>query len=74
MRRLLPALGVEAIEIPRKEAHGVAISASRVRAALRDGDLAGVADLVPETTAAFLRSDEARAVRERLRTADARHA
>ena len=55
------------MEIARKEARGVAISASRVRAALRDGHVDGLEDLVPEATAAFLRSDEARGVRERLR-------
>lgn len=66
MRRLLPRLGVEAVELPRREAHGAAISASTVRRALREGDLAGALELVPETTAAFLRSDAARAVVERL--------
>lgn len=74
MRRILPAFGIEAVEIARKEAHGVAISASRVRAALRDGRVDGLEDLVPEATAAFLRSDEARGVRERLRAGAGRHA
>lgn len=74
MRRLLPAFGIEPVEIPRQESRGVPISASRVRAALRDGDLADLADLVPETTAAFLRSEEAREIRERLRAGGGRHA
>jgi [citrate (pro-3S)-lyase] ligase len=74
MRRILPAFGIEAVEIARKEARGVAISASRVRAALRDGHVDGLEDVVPETTAAFLRSDEARGVRERLRAGGGRHA
>ncbi len=73
MRRLLPAFGIEPVEIPRLESRGGPISASRVRAALRDGDRAGLADLVPETTAAFLRSGESRELRERLR-AGGRHA
>jgi [citrate (pro-3S)-lyase] ligase len=67
MRRVLPAFGIEPVEIARKAARGDAISASRVRAALREGDLADLADLVPPTTAAFLVSGEAHAVRERLR-------
>jgi [citrate (pro-3S)-lyase] ligase len=70
MRRLLPRFGVEPVEIARLEAGGAAISASRVRAALREGDLAGIEALVPATTAAFLRSDAARAVRERLRSGE----
>jgi [citrate (pro-3S)-lyase] ligase len=74
MRRILPAFGIEAAEIVRKEARGIAISASRVRAALRDGNVDGLEDLVPEATAAFLRSDEARGVRERLLAGGGRHA
>jgi [citrate (pro-3S)-lyase] ligase len=68
MRRLLPASGIEPVELPRREARGAAISASRVRAALGDGDLAALEGLVPETTAAFLRSDQARAIQERIRS------
>ena len=73
MRRVLPAFGIEPVEIPRKEAHGEAISASRVRAALREGDRARLEELVPRTTAAFLLSDEGRAIRERLRRSAGRH-
>lgn len=67
MRRLLPRFGVEAVEIERREALGEPISASRVRAALRGGDLAGLEALVPEATLAHLRSDASRTTRERLR-------
>jgi [citrate (pro-3S)-lyase] ligase len=74
MRRLLPRFGIEPVEIPRKAARDEAISASRVRAKLRTGDLAGVDELVPPTTAAFLRSAEAGAIRDRLRAEDGRHA
>jgi [citrate (pro-3S)-lyase] ligase len=74
MLRLLPALGVEAIEVPRRGSGGEAISASRVRALVREGRLDAIDDLVPPTTAAFLRSDEGRAVRERLLAMEGRHA
>ena len=67
MRRVLPAFGIEPVEIARKEARGVAISASRVRARCAPGRARRRQDVVPEATAAFLRSDEARGVRERLR-------
>jgi [citrate (pro-3S)-lyase] ligase len=73
MRRLLPGLGVEAVELERMAADGEAISASRVRAGLRDGRLAGIEALVPPSTAAFLRSGAAVAVQERLRREEGRH-
>ena len=74
MRRVLPGCGVEPVEVARLERGGEPVSASRVRAALRDGDLAAAAALVPPATATFLRSDEAQAIRERLRRGDGRHA
>jgi [citrate (pro-3S)-lyase] ligase len=74
MRRLLPALGVEAVEIARAGVGGEAISASRVRAELRRGSLDGLDALVPPTTAAFLRSVQGRAIQERLRASEGRHA
>ncbi len=52
MKELLPESGIELIEIPRLEA----ISASRVRACIREGKPELCKDLVPETTyAAILR-------------------
>jgi [citrate (pro-3S)-lyase] ligase len=74
MRRLLPAHGIEAVELERRAAAGEAISASRVRERLRAGDLDGIEALVPATTAAFLRSERGRAVQARLRDAQGRHA
>jgi [citrate (pro-3S)-lyase] ligase len=74
MRRVLPRFGIEPVELARKETAGVPISASRVRAALREGDLGAALELVPPATAAFLRSEEARGVRERLRGEGGRHA
>ena len=73
MARLLPGLGVEPVELQRRTADGAAISASQVRARLRDGRLDGIEALVPASTAAFLRSGEADAVRERLRKEEGRH-
>jgi [citrate (pro-3S)-lyase] ligase len=73
MLRLLPSFGIEPVEIPRKDWQGAPISASRVRAALARGDLAEVIRLVPPATAAFLRSEQARDVQERLRCGEGRH-
>jgi [citrate (pro-3S)-lyase] ligase len=66
LKRVLPRFGVEACEIPRLETGGAAISASRVRDALRRGDLAGASALVPEVTKAFLASKDGAEVRRRL--------
>jgi len=73
MTRILPGLGVEPVEVPRRTAAGEAISASQVRARLRDGRLDGIEALVPACTAAFLRSGEGAALRERLRHEQGRH-
>jgi [citrate (pro-3S)-lyase] ligase len=74
MRRVLPPLGVEPVELPRREAGGRPISASTVRAALARGDEAALPALVPPTTLEYLLSDEGRAVRARLGGGNGRHA
>ena len=58
MKQILPNYSVEVIEVPRMEAGQQAISASRVRQLLREDKLEGVKDLVPETTYAFLMTNE----------------
>jgi [citrate (pro-3S)-lyase] ligase len=77
MRRVLPALGVEPVELERLRVGGApgaaAISASTVRAALAAGDEGALRALVPPTTLAYLLSDEGRAVRGRLGGAKGRH-
>lgn len=50
LRRLLPAYGIDLIEIPRKEAQGDAISASRVRALIQEGNYPALAAYLPQTT------------------------
>ncbi len=73
MRRVLPGLGVEPVELARKTAGQAAISASAVRAALSTGDEAALPALVPPTTLAYLLSAEGVAVRARLGGAKGRH-
>ena len=53
--------------VPRKELDGIAISASRVRKLLSEGDIEGVRPLVPDTTYNYLTSDEALPVLRKLR-------
>ena len=51
MAEELPRYGIQLIQLPRKDA----ISASRVRQLLRQGRLADIQPLVPETTYAYCR-------------------
>ena len=70
MKEELPREGISCLEIPRKAVNGEFISASEVRRRIHAGDLAGIRDLVPETTYAYFTSDEAAPVIERIRKAD----
>ena len=57
MREILPAYGVEVVEIPRLAtpgAAGTALSATEVRAQLADGHYAAAAALVPEPVRPYL--------------------
>jgi [citrate (pro-3S)-lyase] ligase len=56
MHAVLPALGVEVIEVPRLEKDGAAVSASRLRALLDGGRFDEIEKLAPPATAAFLRN------------------
>lgn len=60
-------------EIPRLEKNGEAVSASRVRALIRGGDLEAVKPLVPQTTWEWLTSREAEPILEKIRSSDSRH-
>jgi [citrate (pro-3S)-lyase] ligase len=78
MQELLPAHGdgsrpVLVHELPRLEAEGAPVSASKVRALIRSGDLEGVRPLVPDSTWSWLTSPEAVPVLERIRASDSRH-
>lgn len=73
MAAVLPRRGVELVELARAESGGAAISASAARAALKDGDLARVAALVPATTLDWLASPEAVPVITAIRTGSGRH-
>ena len=67
MAEVLPACGVAWTEVPRIQAGGAPISATRVRAALRAGNLDGLEALVPPATLEYLRSPQAAPVAQRLR-------
>ena len=68
MQRLLPTYGVDLQIIERKQAAAGVISASRVRELIGRDDFSGLSEYVPPTTLAYLRSDEAAAIREKFPT------
>lgn len=67
MSEELPKANIECRIIPRKALNGAAISASTARDALKRGDLALFRSLVPETTAHWFESEEAKPVLSRIR-------
>lgn len=70
MKRELPKGGVECIIVPRKEEAGRAISASVVRAYIKEGRIDELTNLVPPTTLAFFQSPEAAPIIQRIQQAD----
>ena len=68
MSERLPEHRIECVIVPRKtEESGRVISASNVRQAIKDGRLAEIRELVPESTYKFFASPEAEAVIQRIR-------
>lgn len=54
MKKILPAYGIELVEIPRKQRGKTVISASRVRGCLEENNLEMLDSLVPESTKRLL--------------------
>ena len=56
LRARLPEYGVRLVEIPRLEASGEAVSASRVRRLYEAGDFDAIRPLVPDCTLQYLKN------------------
>jgi [citrate (pro-3S)-lyase] ligase len=67
MAEILEGNSIQWVEVPRIEAGGLPISATRVRAAFARNDVEVLRSLVPGTTLEFLQSHAARAIADRLR-------
>lgn len=67
MLERLPQAGISCQVIPRKEVAGKPISASTVRQAIKDGDFASLAHLVPATTLAFFESPQAQPIIRKIK-------
>lgn len=67
MKKILPQYGVELVEIPRIESGGQVISASRVRALLKERKFEEAYKYLPDATIEALKSEEGqRIINERL--------
>lgn len=73
MKKVLPEGGIEVFVIPRLTKGDTAVSASKVRECIRKGNLSEVKNLVPETTYAFLESEEAQEIINKIRMSHKRH-
>ncbi len=73
MKQLLPLYQIEAIEIPRKQQDGEAISASRVRRLIKSNDWEAIKKIVPITTYEYLVSFEAKKTINKIKANDTRH-
>ena len=70
---ILPGAGVSVHIMPRIAVDGVAVSASTVRARIREGHMDQVRLLVPETTFAYLQAEENEDILEKVRFSQSRH-
>ncbi|MEI6274792.1 MAG: hypothetical protein WCP08_02330 [Prolixibacteraceae bacterium] len=79
MKKILPASGVEIIEVMRKLATPgssklpIFISASNIRQAIKADQLDDVVEFLPESTREFLYSDESLEIRNKIKSGTGRH-
>lgn len=67
MAEQLSAAGLTLTVIPRREAGGTAISASKVRQLIKEGRLEELRGLVPDSTCAYFTSEAGREIVEKIR-------
>lgn len=72
MKKLLPERGIEVIEIPRLEMEGSWVSASRVRDAMRTGDIESIKNIVPLSTYNFLVSSHGKDIIRKIQRTEKR--
>lgn len=73
LQEILPMYGVEVKLIERAEQGNEAISASRVRALLKEGKIEETKEIVPATTFEFLNSEAGTTIIEKLKVSDKPH-
>lgn len=75
MKEILPEFGVEVIEVKRKALGNKdnIISASKVRAAIKNNSLDEIIDFLPDSSREFLLSEKSEAIKEKIRASAGRH-
>lgn len=73
LKEILPQYGMELVVVPRKEIGNRAISASYVRALLKEERYEEIKKLVPKSTYEFLLSPEGKEIGEKLKLSNAPH-
>lgn len=78
MQQILPSYGLDVIEIMRKCTtndieKGDCISASKVRAAIKNNKMDEVLEFLPKSTREFLLSDKSLEIREKIKSSASRH-
>lgn len=75
LKNVLPTFGVELLEVPRKPSGDLAISASRVRILLKEGDnpINELNGLLPEVTLEFLNTSQGKEIVEKLKRSHSPH-
>lgn len=79
MKKILPEVGVEVVEIQRKSVGEDdkqtpnIISASKIREAIKNDELDNFKEFLPQTTIDFLQSDKAVMIKEKIKKGTGRH-
>lgn len=73
MQHMLPQNNIQVVEIPRFSVEDSAVSASKIRSLIREGDLSAVKQFVPQTTYDYLLSDDAKEIIQNIRFSNNRH-
>jgi [citrate (pro-3S)-lyase] ligase len=69
MKEELPKAGIGCVEVPRAELDGSPISASRVRQAIRDGDMDAARRMLPRNTYEYILSERGQEAVRKIREA-----
>ena len=70
MEKKLPENGIECFVVKRKEMDGNIISASEVRKKIKEGNIEGIKNMVPDSTYKFFISDEGKNVINKIKQLD----
>ena len=73
LKKVLPLYGVEVKQVIRKEYGHIAISASRVRNLIKEGNINDLNNLLPKVTLEFLNTNSGREIVEKIKDSNSPH-